>query len=304
MMASKANPGKPRFELYGEFIRRAYAPYIRETRLIEGRDPVDFLRLQQPPGHFPDDPIPQYILQFNVGRTVQAEADVGLGLAPLPLRRGELVIAPPDTPADYHTSTSLDFVSFGLPLSFIDGATRDLDLTHFDVEPLLGYGVNDPVVRHLIQEIWKEAGTDLAQGTLFVDSALISLSARLVGLAAKGRPKPPPKSHTLSPAAFAMLCEYVDTNIDANLRMGALARLVGMPDHVFARAFKATTGMPPYQWVIERRLDRAEQFITKSRLSLAEIAYACGFSSQAHMTTLFSRRRGVTPTAFRTGLQR
>ncbi|MEJ6395986.1 AraC family transcriptional regulator [Gymnodinialimonas sp. 2305UL16-5] len=280
-----------------------YGKHILNSRLVDGREAVDIFRIRQPPGHYPDAPVNQYVMQFNVGPTVNADADVGLGLKAIPMRRGELVIAPPNTSADYQTSTSLDFISFGLPINFVDAAAAHLNIERFSVEPLLGYAVQDHVIRHLIQDIWREACRDLSKGALFIDASLMSLSNQLVGLASKGRPRPAPSRHKLSSSDFAMLCEYIDSNIDTNVRMASLARLTGMPDHKFARAFKATTGKSPHQWVIDRRLDRAEQFLGKSRISLAEIAYACGFSSQAHMTTLFSERRGVTPAEYRNSLQ-
>lgn len=284
---------------YADFYRRVYSEHIQRSRLVEGREAVDLFRIHQPPGHYPDAPVGQYVMQFNVGSKVDAVADVGLGTKSVPMRRNELIIAPPNTAADYETITSLDFVCFGLPVGFVDMAADHMNIRRFSIEPLLGYAVEDGVIRHLIQDIWKEACRDLSKGTLFIDASLMSLSSRLVALASKGRPKPAQSRHTLSPADFATLCEYIDSNIDTNLRMASLARLTDMQDHKFARAFKATTGKSPHQWVIDRRLDRAEQFLGKSRMSLAEIAYACGFSSQAHMTTLFSDRRGITPASYR-----
>lgn len=290
-------------ESYVDFYRRTYGKHILNSRLIEGREAVDLMRIHQPPGQYPDDPVGQYVIQFNVGPKVNADADVGLGLKAIPMRRGELVIAPPDTPADYQAHTSLDFIAFGLPVSFVDAAAIHLGVKQFSAEPLLGYAVQDHVVRHLIHDIWKEACRDLSKGALFIDASLMSLSNRLVALASKGQPKPFELGHKLSALDFARVCEYVDSNIDTNVRMASLARLTDLPDQKFARAFKATTGKSPHQWLIDRRLDRAEEFLGKSRMSLAEVAYACGFSSQAHMTTLFSDRRNVTPAEFRHSLQ-
>ena len=70
------------------------------------------------------------------------------------------------------------------------------------------------------------------------------------------------------------------------------------PD-VFARHFKARVGMPPYRYVTERRIRRAEICLTEEDRSIADIALAVGFSSQSHFTTQFTKFLNMTPAAYR-----
>ena len=81
-------------------------------------------------------------------------------------------------------------------------------------------------------------------------------------------------------------------------QMAAAARL--SPYH-FARQFKAATGLPPHQFVIRRRVERAKQLLqTGGGFSLAEVAARVGFSDQSQFTHHFKRLVGVTPGQFRT----
>jgi AraC family transcriptional regulator len=48
-----------------------------------------------------------------------------------------------------------------------------------------------------------------------------------------------------------------------------------------------------------RRLDRARRLLAETAMPAKEVAAACGFADQAHLTRLFARRFGVTPSAFR-----
>ena len=76
-----------------------------------------------------------------------------------------------------------------------------------------------------------------------------------------------------------------------------MARL--SPYH-FARQFKAATGLPPYQYVILRRVERAKQLLQGAGdLSLAEVAAHAGFSGQSVFCHHFKRLVGVTPRQFR-----
>jgi AraC-like DNA-binding protein len=81
-------------------------------------------------------------------------------------------------------------------------------------------------------------------------------------------------------------------------QMAAVARL--SPYH-FARQFKAATGLPPHQYVISRRVERAKQLLQAvTDLSLAEVAAHAGFSNQSKFSRHFKRLIGVTARHFRT----
>jgi AraC-like DNA-binding protein len=67
----------------------------------------------------------------------------------------------------------------------------------------------------------------------------------------------------------------------------------------FARQFKAATGLPPHQYVIMRRVERAKQFLQSGTdLSLADVAIGVGFSDQSQFSKHFKRLVGVTPRQF------
>ena len=71
--------------------------------------------------------------------------------------------------------------------------------------------------------------------------------------------------------------------------------------YYFARQFKRATGLPPHQYVIARRVERAKQFLqTGSDFSLAEVAAHAGFCDQSQFSHHFKRIVGVTPGQFRT----
>ena len=72
-----------------------------------------------------------------------------------------------------------------------------------------------------------------------------------------------------------------------------------MPGH-FARQFKRTTGLPPQQYVIARRVERAKALLQAGTdLSLAQVAARAGFSDRSQLSQHFKRLVGVTPGRFR-----
>jgi AraC family transcriptional regulator len=79
-----------------------------------------------------------------------------------------------------------------------------------------------------------------------------------------------------------------------------MAAVVGLNPYHFARQLKGATGLPPHQYVIDRRVERARLLLhAGTDLSLAEVALRAGFSDQSQFSRHFKRLVGVTPGQFR-----
>lgn len=112
----------------------------------------------------------------------------------------------------------------------------------------------------------------------------------------------PPSLGKIPARSVAHVVDYIEGSIDQDLRLGQLANVAAMSVYHFARRFRETVGVSPHAYVLSRRLDRARDMLRHRQITLAQIAAACGFSSQAHLTTTFSNAFGVTPGKFRRAL--
>jgi AraC-like DNA-binding protein len=113
-------------------------------------------------------------------------------------------------------------------------------------------------------------------------------------------PEPPPANRGgLSPVRTQRICEYINSNLDQNIRLEALAEIAGLSTHHFARAFKQTVGMPPHGYVLQRRIERAQHMLVSTQLPLSEIALSAGFSDQSHLARHFRRMTGLSPSLVR-----
>jgi AraC family transcriptional regulator len=93
--------------------------------------------------------------------------------------------------------------------------------------------------------------------------------------------------------------EYVEEQLDAGPALEQLAAVARLSVYHFARQFKAATGLPPHQFVILRRVERAKELLQAGTdLSLAEVAARAGFSDQSQFSRHFKRLVGVTPGQF------
>jgi AraC family transcriptional regulator len=93
--------------------------------------------------------------------------------------------------------------------------------------------------------------------------------------------------------------EYIEEHLVVGPTLGQMAATAHLSAYHFARQFKAATGLPPHQYVIARRIERARQLLQAGTdLSLAEVAARAGFSDQSQFSRHFKRLVGVTPRQF------
>lgn len=92
---------------------------------------------------------------------------------------------------------------------------------------------------------------------------------------------------------------YVDSNLSQSIRNEDLAALLRLNTAHFARAFRASVGEPPHEYVIRRRMEHARALMLSTCASLSEIALDCGLADQSHLTRLFRRHFGESPAAWR-----
>jgi AraC-like DNA-binding protein len=92
---------------------------------------------------------------------------------------------------------------------------------------------------------------------------------------------------------------HIDSNLDSDISVDALALIAGLSRHYFVRAFKSVAGTTPHQYVLERRIERAKTLLTDSGLSITQIAIEVGFANSSYFASMFKRIVGVSPTVYR-----
>lgn len=103
----------------------------------------------------------------------------------------------------------------------------------------------------------------------------------------------------LSPWQLRLARRRLDQHVEGDLKLDELAAECGLSPSHFARAFSASTGVPPYRWLLQRRIECAKSLILGGDISLAEVAVACGFADQSHFTRAFSTLVGLPPARWR-----
>jgi AraC family transcriptional regulator len=93
--------------------------------------------------------------------------------------------------------------------------------------------------------------------------------------------------------------DVLRSNLDAPVRVEAVAEACRLSVSHFSRAFRRSTGRAPGTWLREQRIEAAKSLLRAPSRSLSEVAAACGFADQSHLCRVFQRHVGVSPGAWR-----
>ena len=88
-------------------------------------------------------------------------------------------------------------------------------------------------------------------------------------------------------------------NLSVQVPLGQVAEECGLSVRHLARAFRQSTGVPPHRWLLDRRVERAKELLPNSKLTLSDVALACGFGDQSHFTRTFTAAVRLSPGVWR-----
>ena len=189
-------------------------------------------------------------------------------------------------------------------LPFSGTALREIDVDPTKVTLNYDGGFRDPLIEQIAQSIHAEMLDTAPAGKLLVETLASALGVHLLqnysnlGSASVSLPA---ARGALDPKRLQRVKDFIETNLDQDLTIETLANEARLSPFHFARAFKAATRIAPHAYVTDRRIEKAKFWVSEGRLSLAEIAHQCGFSSQSYFTKWFGRLAGATPRAYREG---
>lgn len=103
----------------------------------------------------------------------------------------------------------------------------------------------------------------------------------------------------LSPWQIRKVTSHIDAHLGQPIRNESLAMIARLTPSHFGRAFRNSFGEPPHEYVIRRRVERAQGLMLSTDSSLSAIALDCGLADQAHLSRLFRRIVGETPRTWR-----
>jgi AraC family transcriptional regulator len=214
--------------------------------------------------------------------------------------RRHVTFLPAGFPISWSWSYASDSVHLTLPPAFLDQITADEEDVPA-VPPAPFFRTLDDTLARLLDELRLEIGHGAPGRDLAVSSLLTLLGVRL---ARRHRPSAAPAA-TAAPEGLSQFqrqqaIQRLHDELDKRIPLAALAAESGLSPFHFARLFKQATGLPPHEYQLQLRIQRARELLQReSDRTLAEIACELGFADESHFRRHFKRIVGTTPGRFR-----
>ena len=199
--------------------------------------------------------------------------------------------------------SAFDYVLFHVPRKGLDDVAADLA-----VGPVETYRVSvveeDLVLAQLTKSILPYIGRPGWPYPLALDHLNLILGAHLLQKYGGLRKPPTISVGGLGPLQKRRATELLIENLSGRIRLPQLAAECGLSISHFARSFKASFGVSTHRWLVQRRIERSQDLLIRTRESLSDIAEQAGFADQAAFTRTFHQIVGMSPGRWRRDHQR
>lgn len=164
--------------------------------------------------------------------------------------------------------------------------------------------LDDSVVRQLWRTLEVAGKKQSRLDDVYAGAVRLAIVSRLLSLRSDrsitGPASPGRRANTALPRwRTRRVVEYMDSHLDEPISLSDLAAASGLSRNYFAAQFRGATGLRPHEFLLRRRIERAQKLLVETSAPLAEIALSTGFRTQSHFSTVFKRLVGWSPYRWR-----
>jgi AraC-like DNA-binding protein len=183
-----------------------------------------------------------------------------------------------------------------LALSILPQALKNLRDSHDipSAELRSALMIDRSLPREILRALAEELSVPNVYGRLYAETLTLALLVDLFRHQAGPRRIGPVKGG-LAPWQLRSVEEMIHGRLAEDLSLAELAGVTDLSKSHFARAFRRSTGLPPHQYQLNARVERAKRLLRHGDLTLTEIGLDCGFKEQSQFIRAFRRLVGVSP---------
>lgn len=136
-------------------------------------------------------------------------------------------------------------------------------------------------------------------GRALMESLAVNLGVRLLRHYSSMSKLSAENNHAMAPYRLQLAREFIEAYLGEDIGLSEIAGAAGLSVFHFSRCFRTSTGRSPYRYLVERRIAKAKDLLRNSSLAVSQIALICGFSSQQHLASTFTKLVGSSPGRYR-----
>lgn len=262
---------------------------------------AEIRRHRFPPGEAEVPGFGGHLVTLHLGAPARAELRQGDLAASVTETEGNVMVVPAGVPAYQALLDASEAANVMLDAGLVGRlAEEEAGADPGRVEVVGSFGGRDPRVAGVVRAFLVELGAGgRAGGNLHAEALARELAVHLLryhsslGRSASRR-LARREASGLSRRELATAVEFVNDNLPRGFSLAELAAEVSLSPHRFARLFRLSTGLPPHQYAVRRRAERARELLLGGTPP-ALAALEAGFHDQSHMGRHFGRLFGTTP---------
>lgn len=272
----------------------APAPQLLSDNAAGLRLPLlDVLTSPVPSGRF-DSPVDhRHVLCLHLGEPVPVSYRASHAERPTTRIHGQFCVVPAGSSTRWTLSAPATSLLLRLSPALMRDTADALQLPPGGAELAPAIHVRDPQIERIGWLMQAEDHDGYPGGRLFADSLAGALAVRLLAMQSPRARRSTDRPRALPAWQLQRVIDYIESHLDQNLSLAELAAVTGYSVSHFKPLFRAATGLPAHRFVMQRRVERARLQLAEGRMSVTEIALACGFAHSSHMARCLRRTLGV-----------
>ncbi len=242
---------------------------------------------------------PRVVISLHVGTSVAVDCRRGGERHRGTTIHGDLEIIPPNLGGIWELKAPDTALVIGLKLRVLKRVVEESGSDPDKLQVLNRFQARDPQIEHIGWALKAEMESGYPSGRSYMEALATGLAARLIqNHSSLARP-----SRAIDAAMpgrkLKAILGYIEDNLGRDLGLGEIAGVAGLSVSHFKTMFRKSMGMPPHQYLIRRRVERAAMQLRRGRLPIGQIALENGFCHQSHLALHTRRVLGLTPQELR-----
>ncbi|MGF1516082.1 MAG: helix-turn-helix domain-containing protein [Elainellaceae cyanobacterium] len=264
---------------------------------------LELYRMSSPP---PEDrvaypPEPNHCITFHLTNDDNLERRLDGGkLLSGTSHPGNMSFVPAHQSPEWLWDTEVELLEIYLPPAALEqAAIATFEQSPQTVELIPRFAIRDPFIEQLALAFKQEVERGGPINGLYLESLQTVLAVHLLQSHCAIAPRKSNSSAGLSQTQLRQVIDYIQSRMDQEISLADLAKVAEISAYQFGKRFKQSTGLPPHRYVIEKRIERAQELLKQGDLAIVDVGQLVGFYDQSHFTHTFKRRTRFTPRQYR-----
>ncbi len=238
---------------------------------------------------------PAGVLELRLIRSGSSNALIDLGAGPRRVftRPGDLLFSLGDRATTFSIEDGRELTLLRIPVTVAAKLIAEAGGKVGELSALADRPIRDPLIAELCRRL-----EDFGERHAAMRRWALALVLGLMLDAARARSSGS-RLQLLTASRLQLIEARIQDKLTERVTIDELAALAGMNRRAFTSAFRESTGLPVYQFVLRKRVEHAARLLKSTKLPLADVAARAGFSHQSHMTRVLRRLTSRTPKQMR-----